>query len=228
MTKKRIGILGGISYESTSVYYNLLHEKYFTRCGDYYYPEVVIYSLNLQKFTDFEDRDEIEAYIDYIVFGVQALKRAGVDFALLAANSPHAVFAEVEQRVNIPLLSIVDVTAREAARLGLRRLLLLGIRFTMQSTFYADACRALGMEVITPALADQDRINQIIFEELTVGQFKATSRQELLNIIAQHDVDGVILGCTELPLILHPEHAELPLLNTLDLHVEAALDFALT
>jgi aspartate racemase len=191
---KRIGILGGISHESTAVYYQRLHAEYFARRQDYYYPEVIVYSLNFQRFTDYEDRGEMGPYVEYILQGLDALQRAGADFALMAANSPHAVFPQVAAQTTLPLLSIVEVTAQAAQARGLRRLLLLGIRFTMQATFYADVCARYGIDVITPDTDEQNIINRIIFEELVVGNFRAESRQLLLRIIEQYAVDGVILG----------------------------------
>lgn len=232
---KRIGILGGISHESTAVYYQKIHEAYFARHQNYYYPEVVVYSLDFQKFTDLEDSGDTEGYIRYILSGLHALDRAGADFALMAANSPHAVYDEVAARSHLPLLSIVDVTADYAARCGLRRLLLLGIRFTMQTNFYRAACARHGISVLVPSDAEQELVNRIIFDELVVGNIRSESREKLLAVINRYrqeadpgnEIDGVILGCTELPLILRPDDADLPLLNTLDLHVSAALDLAL-
>ena len=224
---KRIGILGGISHESTAVYYQRLHAEYFARRQDYYYPEVSVYRLNFQKFTDYEDRGEMEPYVEYILQGLDALQQAGADFALMAANSPHAVFPQVAAQTTLPLLSIVEVTAQAAQARGLRRLLLLGIRFTMQATFYADVCARYGIDVITPDADEQNIINRIIFEELVVGNFRAESRQLLLRIIEQYAVDGVILGCTELPLLLRASDTTTPLLDTLTLHVKAAVDYAL-
>lgn len=224
---KRIGILGGISHESTAVYYQRIHAAYFARQRDYYYPEVIVYSLNFQRFTDYEDRGEMAAYVDYILEGMAALQRAGADFALMAANSPHAVFAQVAERTTLPLLSIVEVTAQAARARGFRRLLLLGIRFTMQARFYTEVCARVGSTVITPDAAEQEQINRIIFEELVVGTFLPTSRQALLDIIARYPVDGVILGCTELPLLLRAEDTTTPLLDTLTLHVQAAVEQAL-
>jgi aspartate racemase len=224
---KRIGILGGISHESTAVYYQRLHAEYFARRQDYYYPEVIVYSLNFQRFTDYEDRGEMGPYVEYILQGLDALQRAGADFALMAANSPHAVFPQVAAQTTLQLLSIVEVTAQAAQVRGLRRLLLLGIRFTMQATFYADVCARYGIDVITPDTDEQNIINRIIFEELVVGNFRAESRQLLLRIIEQYAVDGVILGCTELPLLLRASDTTTPLLDTLTLHVKAAVDYAL-
>ncbi|MFN8492148.1 MAG: amino acid racemase [Caldilineaceae bacterium] len=227
---KRIGILGGISHESTIAYYDLLHRKHFARSHNYYYPEILIFSLDFQKFTDFEDRGDRINYIRYIMEGVRALEAAKVDFILMAANSPHAVFDEVAAQANAPLLSIVAVTAQAALQAGVRKLLLLGIKFTMQSTFYQTTFANVGLDVITLTATEQDQINRIIFDELVVGQFTSDSKQALLTLIdhyaATDDIDGVILGCTELPLLLKQADCRLPLFDTLTLHVEAALALA--
>jgi aspartate racemase len=224
---KRIGILGGISHESTAAYYTRLHHKYYEKFGNHYYPEVVIYSLDFQKFTDMEDQNRTAEYIDYILSGIIGLHKAGADFALMSANSPHAVFPEVSVRSPLPMLSIVDSTIHRAEALGLEKLLLLGIRFTMQKNFYAGPGLDRGIEVITPSEADQTVVNDVIFSELVVGATKESSRAKLVELISKYETSGVILGCTELPLLLSDPDCELPLLDTMDLHVEAALDYAL-
>ncbi|MCW3979041.1 MAG: amino acid racemase, partial [Candidatus Bathyarchaeota archaeon] len=156
---KRIGILGGISHESTLRYYELIHEKYYRRRGDYHYPEVVVFSLGFQRFTDLEDRGDTEGYIDYIMEGVRSLEAAGAEFVVMAANSPHAVFDQVQKRAGVPMISIAEVTAKEAEREGLKTLLLTGIRFTMQSSFYREVCGRHGIEVVTPSEEEQDEID---------------------------------------------------------------------
>ena len=225
---RRIGILGGISHESTARYYELIHEGYYRRRGDLHYPEVVMFSLDFQKFTDLEDRGDREAYVGYIMEGVRALERAGANFVVMAANSPHTVFEEVEERATVPVISIAEVTAVEAERLGLKTLLLLGINFTMRSDLYQRVCNKRGIEVITPSEGEEDEIDRIIFNELVLGIFRDESRQRILEIIGGYDVDGVILGCTELPLLIRQLDAKIPLLDTLEIHVEAALDYSLS
>lgn len=224
--KKRIGILGGISYESTIMYYESILRKYYEKNRDYYYPEIVIYSLNFQKFTDFENRNKKE-YIKYIMEGIAALENAGADFIVMAANSPHAVFDEVEKRAAVPLLSIVKVTAERAHQQGMKTLLLLGIKATMQSSFYQNVCRKHGITVIVPSPEQQDDIEKIIFEELVVGLIREESRKTICDIIMGYDVDGVILGCTELPLLVRHKDLDKGLLNTAEIHAEAALNYAL-
>ena len=223
---RRIGILGGISHESTAKYYSLIHEKYYARRGDYHYPEVVVYSLDFQRFTDHENTD-MGAYIDYIMRGVMALEAAGAEFIVMAANSPHAVYEQVSKQASVPMLSIAEATLEKASSLGLRRLLLLGIKFTMQGTFYQDAGRRRGVQVITPSEQEQDEVDHIVFKELVVGIHRDETRRRLLEIVEGYTVDGVILGCTELPLLLRQGDSRLPFLDTVDIHVEAALDYSL-
>lgn len=222
----KIGILGGISHESTIKYYDMILEKYYEKFRNYYYPEIVIYSLDFQKLIDLEHRYEREKYIEYLMTGINSLEKAEVTFIIIAANSPHVVFEDLKRITKVPILSIVKATAERAKQEKLKKLLLLGIKFTMQSNFYQQYCKKLGIEVITPSDDEQNKIETIIFDELVVGFFKKESKDELLRIIKNYnDLDGVILGCTELPLILTQKDTEIKLLDTLELHVDATLDF---
>ena len=137
---KRIGILGGMSHESTIKYYELILKKYFERFRDYHYPEIVIFSLDFQKVIDFENKKDTEGYVKYMMEGIVSLENSNVDFIIMAANSPHAVFESIRNKAKVPLLSIVEVTANFAKKEGLKKLLLLGIKFTMQSGFYQNIC----------------------------------------------------------------------------------------
>jgi len=224
---KKIGILGGMSYESTIKYYDLILQKYYDRYHDYNYPEILIYSLNFQKVIDYELGTNEGIYVDYLMTGINSLQNGGVNFIVMAANSPHAVYDKLVQRSKVPILSIVEVTATEAKRKNLRKLLLLGIKFTMQSSFYKDCFAKSDMEVITPLDSEQDIINKIIFDELVIGKFTQESKEMLLKIVNNYDVDGVILGCTELPLILQQNDTDVLLLDTVEIHVEAALKYCI-
>ncbi|MFX1569324.1 MAG: aspartate/glutamate racemase family protein [Promethearchaeota archaeon] len=225
---KRIGILGGMSYESTIKYYDLLLEKYYEKFNDYNYPEVLIFSVNFQKLIDLELVENREKYIEYLMSCINALENGGATFVAMAANSPHAVYNDLENKSGIPILSIVKATADMALKNSMKKVLLLGIKFTMQNTFYQEHCKELGIEVITPSNAKQDEIDKIIFDELVIGFFKQESKEKLLQIINEYDVDGVILGCTELPLILNQTDTEIKLLDTLEIHVNAILDYYLS
>jgi len=224
----RIGILGGMSYESTIKYYDLLLEKYYDKFNDYHYPEVLIFSLDFQKLIDYEIGGNREKYIEYLMSGIKALENGGVAFIVIAANSPHAVYNDLEDLSEVPILSIVKATAEKAKKEKMKKLLLLGIKFTMQNSFYQNYFKKIGIEVITPSNEEQDVIDKIIFNELVIGFFKQISKEKLLQIINKYDVDGVILGCTELPLILNQMDTEIQLLDTLQIHVDATLDYYLS
>jgi len=224
---KRIGILGGMSYESTVKYYVLILQKYYDKYHDYNYPEILIYSLNFQKVIDYELGDDEGIYVDYLMTGINSLQIGGVDFIIMSANSPHAVYNDLVQLSKIPILNIVEATAKKAQQENLKKLLLLGIKFTMQSSFYKDYFAKSDMEVITPLDSEQDIVNKIIFNELVIGKFTEESKLMLLKIINNYNVDGVILGCTELPLILQQNDTDVILLDTVELHVEAALQYCL-
>ena len=223
MDSIKIGILGGMSYESTIKYYAQILEKYYQKKGDYAYPEIVIFSLNFQRVIDLEHGNNKIDYIDYLMEGIESLENAGANFILMAANSPHAVYEDLVQLAKVPILSIVEATAEKAQQEKLNKLILLGIKFTMQSSFYQDFFAKLNMQIITPSEPEQDTINQIIFDELVIGIFNEESKQKLLSIINNYEVDGVILGCTELPLILQQKDTNIKLLDTVEVHVEAAL-----
>jgi aspartate racemase len=219
---KRIGILGGISYESTKQYYELIHKKYYDRKHDYHFPEVVVFSLNFQRFTDYENSDT-EKYIEYILEGIQGLEAAKVDCIIMAANSPHSVYMHLMTQTPVPIYSISDATMKKAKELKLKRLLLFGIKHTMDSEFYPESGIKNGIDVIMPTEEEKRIIDDIIFSELCVGRVNKHSKERLLAIIHNYTVDGVILGCTELPQIIEEDDLDVEVLNTLDIHVEAIL-----
>jgi len=225
--KKRIGIVGGISLASTIQYYKTITDLYFEQFKDYYYPEVLIHSLDFQYFTDLENEKRTQEYIDYIVSSTTALEKAGADFIIMAANSPHSVFDEVEKLSRLPMLSIVDTAAKYAVENHLSRTLLTGIKYTMQSDFYPNGFKKFGVEVLRPSEEHQNKINEIIFNELVINKFSDETRKQFVEIINSYDVDGVILGCTELPLLLDQSDTNIKLINSLALHCEEALRYSI-
>lgn len=225
--KRKIGILGGISLASTLEYAATIARKYYDRFGDYYYPEMILYSLDFQKFTDMENEGRLGDYADYIAMGINALQRAGADFAIMSANSPHSALSAVQERTALPILSIVDAVGKQARLQQMKHVLLTGIYYTMQNTFYQNGLAAHGITVKTPDEADQKAIDEIIFSRLARNVISEHDREQFLAILSRYPTDGVILGCTELPLLLSQEQTTIPLLNSLDLHCTAALNYAL-
>ncbi|MGN9163949.1 aspartate/glutamate racemase family protein [Tissierellaceae bacterium HCP3S3_D8] len=224
---KKIGILGGISLASTIHYYKTITDLYYEKYHDYYYPEILINSLNFQYFTDLENQHRIEEYQSYILEGLENLKKAGADFVIMAANSPHSVLESIIDKIPLPIISIVESVAKEAKQKGLKRVLLTGILYTMQSDFYQKGFSKYGIEVVVPNDYEKQIIENIIFKELVINKVSNESKQQFLDIINHYDVDGVILGCTELPQLIGSEDTNKLLLNSLEIHCQSTLNYAL-
>ena len=227
---KKIGILGGMSPESTTLYYEHITRTYTARFGDYGYPEILIYSVNFQKFVDWQHNGQWNEAAREMADALERLHVAGADFGLIATNTMHIVFEEVQQAVHMPLLSIVQATAEAIHAAGLRSVGLLGTVFTMTERFFRDGLERWGIKVLVPEPSRQQRINDVIYKELCRGDIQPNSRQMFLEIIEslrQRGAQGIVLGCTEIPLLVEPQHCDLPLFNTALLHAGKALDFAL-
>ena len=225
---KTLGIIGGLGPESTVDYYQRIIALYRERTGDGSYPEFIINSVDLQMGLDFMDANDLTGMADYLVEAIGKLARAGADFGLISANTPHIVFDEVASRSPIPLISIVEATCAAAKGRKLKRLALLGTRYTMQGSFYSKVFAREGIELLVPDVNDQDYIHDKYLNELVPGKFLPETRAGLLAIVdrmkARSDIDGVILAGTELPLILRDaEHNGIPLLDTTRIHCEAAV-----
>lgn len=225
---KTLGVIGGIGPESTIEYYRLLIETYQEQKGGDSYPSVVINSIDLQRMIEWFTAGRLSDAADYLVSEVDRLARARVDFALLSANTAHAVFEEVKRRSAVPLLSIVEATCAEAKARGLKKLGLLGTRFTMGGRFYPEVFDREGVALAVPNAEEQAFIHGKYMGELLKGVFLPETREALHGIaerLRERDgVDGLILGGTELPLILRGETAAgLPLLDTTRIHVRAAV-----
>jgi aspartate racemase len=224
---KTLGMIGGIGPESTIDYYRLIIQTYRERKADGSYPSVVINSIDLNTLRDLVTAGELKPLADYLVTKVHMLARAGAHLGLLAANTPHIVFDEIQQQSAIPLISIVQATCDAAKSLGLKRLGLLGTRFTMQGRFYADVFSRKEITLIVPEQSEQSYIHDKYMDELVNGIFLPETRQQLLTIVQRlqerESIDGQILGGTELPLILRDADAGIPFLDTARIHVQAAL-----
>ena|ERR1700730_2086750 len=225
---KTLGIIGGLGPESTVDYYQRIIALYRERTGDGSYPEFIINSVDLQMGLDFMDANDLTGMADYLVEAIRKLARAGAEFGLISANTPHIVFEHVASRSPIPLISIVEATCAAAKGRKLKRLALLGTRYTMQGSFYSKVFAREGIELLVPDVNDQDYIHDKYLNELVPGKFLPETRAGLLAIVdrmkARSDIDGVILAGTELPLILRDaEHNGIPLLDTTRIHCEAAV-----
>jgi aspartate racemase len=227
---KRIGILGGMSPESTIAYYEYMTRTYTERFGDYGYPEILIYSVSFQPYVDWPNADRWDLVAQGLSDAAQNLVAAGADLILIATNTMHIVFDQVQASVDVPMLSLLDAVADDIAGQGLTTVGLLGTRFTMERPFYQDSLARRGISVLVPDTGDREYANRVIYEELVAGQIREESRAAYLTIIdrlAERGAEGIVLGCTEIPLLLRQEDVSLPLYDTTAIHAEAALQYAL-
>jgi len=229
---KRLGIIGGTGPESTIEYYGRLIAGYRKRRPDGHAPAIVINSVDNKNLVDWFTANQLGKVTDFLEAEIHRLVGAGADFALIAANTPHLVFDELQRRVQLPLLSIVQATCDAAAKAGLHRLALFGTRFTMQAKLFPDLFSARGMTIIIPNDEERTFIHERYMGELFVGTIRDETRTALIEIVKamreRDRIDGLVLGGTELSLILRePTAAGLPVLDTTQIHVDAAIDWML-
>ena len=225
---KTLGMIGGVGPESTIDYYNNLIAMYRQRKPDGHYPQFVINSIDLQKGIDFLEADDLGGMADFLIAEIEKLPRAGAQFGIIAANTPHIVFDEVASRSPIPFISIVETACQYAKGRGLKRLALFGTRYTMQADFYQKVFRREGIELTVPEPDDLNYIHEKYFAELVPGIFLPETRARLLRIVdrmkSERGIEGVTLAGTELALILREEsHNGVPILDTGKIHCQAAV-----
>jgi len=225
-------MIGGTGPESTVEYYRRLVAAYKARNPNGGAPPIIINSVDNENLVDWFTRNELASVIEFLAVEIETLARAGADFALIAAVTPHLVFDHLQQRARIPMLSIVEATADAAAKARLRRLALFGTRFTMGAALFPDAFERRGMTIVVPNEEEQEFIHEKYMGELFVGKISDETHAALIDIVQtmkqRNNVDGLILGGTELSLILRESRAaRLPILDTTQIHVEAAIEWML-
>lgn len=228
---KKIGIIGGIGPESTLDYYRGIIDACRARGKGMATPTIIVYSGDLAEALALMERRDQAGLCDWLLDKVVALHAAGAEFAAIASNTPHMVFDRVAARSPLPLLSIVEATCAKACELGVRRLGLLGTLFTMQADFFRRPFAARGMEVVVPVPEDQEYIHGKLFTEIELGIIREETRAGLMAVVQRmrerEGIDALILGCTELPLILPAAGHGIPFLNTTAIHVESIVRYCL-
>ena len=228
---KTIGLLGGMSWESTVPYYRQINEAVKARRGGLHSAKIVLYSVDFAEIERLQHRGDWAAAGALLADAARALERAGADFIVLCTNTMHKVAPAIEGAVQIPLLHIADPTAEAIRLAGLDRVGLLGTRFTMEQDFYRGRLAGQhGIEVMVPDADDRDLVHRVIYEELCLGRIEQASRQayrDVMRRLVERGVQGIILGCTEISMLVGAQDASVPLFDTTAIHAEAAAALAL-
>ena len=231
ISMKTIGLLGGMSWESTVPYYRQINEAVKARLGGLHSAKIALYSVDFAEIERLQHCGDWDAAGTVLADAAQALERAGADFIVLCTNTMHKVAPAIEAAVTIPLLHIADPTAVAIRQSGLRRVALLGTRFTMEQDFYRGRLAGHhGIEVLVPEEADRELVHHVIYEELCLGRTEDASRKAYRDVmprLVERGAQGIILGCTEISLLVGPQDASVPLFDTTAIHAAAAAEEAL-
>ncbi|RXS42063.1 aspartate/glutamate racemase family protein [Idiomarina sp. 29L] len=227
---KTVGIIGGMSWESTSTYYRRLNQLINERLGGLHSAEILLASVDFAPIEEMQSRGDWEAAGRALKAKAQQLEKAGADCIVIATNTMHKVAPEIEAAISIPLIHIVDALANHLKKNEIERAGLLGTRFTMQQPFYKERLEQQGIRVLIPKEDDSKTVDSIIFKELCHGQFTDDARKQYLKVIddlSAKGAQGVILGCTEIGLLVQQEHSALPLFDTTEVHCQALVEWML-
>jgi len=227
---KTIGLLGGMSWESTQTYYRLINEGIKSRLGGLHSAKLVLFSVDFAEIEALQHKGDWPATATILANAALSLQNAGADFLMIGTNTMHKVAPEIEEAINIPLLHIADATASVLTQDNIQRVGLLGTRFTMEQAFYRERLEAAGIEVVTPDEPQRAEVHRIIYEELCQGEIQAASREAYLavvNSLAEQGAQAVILGCTEIGLLIGQADTTVPLYDTTAIHATQAVEQAL-
>lgn len=229
---KTIGLLGGLSWESTKEYYHIINETVKQQLGGLNSAKIVLYSVNFAEIESLQRQGRWQDITSMLVHAAKSIEAGGADFLMLCTNTMHRVADEIQANIRIPFLHIADAAATAVKSRGLTSIGLLGTRITMEEDFYKMRLVSRHeLQVLIPSEKDREIVNRIIYEELVLGKIEAVSRQEYLRIITELDsrgAQGVILGCTEIGLLINQQDTPLPLFDTTMIHAQAAVAFALS
>ena len=222
---KTIGLIGGMSWESTVTYYQVINETIKKQLGGLHSAKCILYSVDFDEIEKYQASGEWDKSADVLSEAAQALERAGADYIVICTNTMHKVAPEIGRRIHIPILHIADMTAAELQKQGIKKVGLLGTKYTMQQDFYKNVLIRQGIEVVIPNDADVDVVNRIIYDELCLGKISEQSKDIYLDIImklAQDGAQGIILGCTEIGLLVRQSDTDIPLFDTTLIHAKQA------
>lgn len=222
---RTIGLLGGMSWESTVTYYQIINETIKARLGGLHSAKIFLHSVDFAEIEKHQSKGEWDKSAVILSKAAKSLEQAGADYIVICTNTMHKVAPDIEKEINIPIVHIADATAEELQKDGIKRVALLGTKYTMTQDFYKQRIQARGIEVMIPDAEDVDIVNQVIYDELCLGKISSVSRKEFVRIIAElqdQGAEGVILGCTEIGLLIGKEDSSLPVYDTAQIHARVA------
>lgn len=228
---KTLGLIGGLSWFSTTVYYRTINQLVNKRLGSSHSAKLILFSVDFEEFRLLQAKGNWEQVGNLLSQIALLLEGAGAHCVVMCTNTPHLVADTVRQKIKIPLLHIAEETAKEIVRQGISKAGLIGTRFTMENSFFKDRLLKFGVESVIPGDADRDYIHAAIFNELTKGSFLEETKSKFLSIIDKlkaQGAEGVIFGCTEFSLLINPSDCSIPVFDTAFIHSKAAVDFALS
>ena len=223
---KKIGVLGGMSWESTLEYYRIMNQTVRELLGKSHSADMVVYSFDFEVVETLQKTNQWELLTDMMIEAALSLKKAGAELLVIATNTMHRMAGEIQSATGLQVVHIASVTGEAIIKLGLKKVLLLGTEFTMSGDFYRDILESMGIEVLIPTPSQRNFVHETIYEELVKGILNPISKRRMIELIestTKEGVEGVILGCTEIPLLIQAEDVSIQVLDTTRLHAEAAI-----
>jgi len=228
---KTIGLIGGMSWESTAEYYRIINEAVRERLGRSHSAKIIMFSVDFEEVRELHRARNWDEATNLMIDAAKRVERGGADFVLICTNTMHKMAEDVQANISIPLLHIADVTAEKVISLSLKKVGLLGTKFTMEQNFYKGRLKdKYSLDVVIPNEADRQVVDNVIFNELCLGKIKDSSREQtktIMKSLVDNGAQGIILGCTELPLLIKQEDCSVPIFDTTAIHAKAAVDYAL-
>lgn len=227
---KTIGLIGGMSWESTIPYYRIINEAVRDKLGGLHSAKIILNSVEFSEIEECQSKGEWDKSGEILGKAAASLERAGADFIVICTNTMHKVVSQIQKYISIPIVHIADATADKLKKCGISNVALLGTKYTMTQDFYKDRLRQAGINVLIPSESDVEIVNRVIYEELCVGVISEESKKEYVRIIDElgsRGAEGVILGCTEIGLLVHQEDTALPVFDTTLIHAQRAAEIAM-
>ena len=229
---KLIGLIGGMSWENTIDYYRIINEMVKKELGEWYSAEILLYSVNFEEVLHLQNQDNWNELVKLMIIICKKLELAGSKAIVICSNTMHKIATEIETEISIPLINVVDETAKAIKSMDIKTVGLLGTKFTMEGNFYTEKLNEkYEINTLIPGKSEREYIHQAIYQEFAKGKFLESTKEKFLRIIEKlikKGVEGIILGCTELPMLINSQDVSVPLYDTLKIHLRAAVDFSLT